>query len=259
MQKKPLLFAIIITVAVFIISIIPTQPVIESWGFNQFSKLVNVLLKGTIIMTIYFVLIKKLDLKIYSGASHHIPKNYWMLLIPFIYPGIWTYSKINAACFADMSVYLLTLVTSLIKATLEEVTFRGLIQGYLIKNTQWSYHRCILISASLFALMHTINVLVADLPGVLNQIIYAFFMGLLFGAIQIRINNIWLLGIAHGMLNVLFTDCNNTGMLSNDQPVVTFGDYIVSMASIALVFSPILIIYWLLMRNKRNTERKTHQ
>ncbi len=125
---------------------------------------------------------------------------------------------------------------------MEEVVFRGVIQGYLSKqNPHRLLHKTILITALFFALIHFINIQHGGIQNVLLQVIYAFYMGLYFGALMVRINNVWLLGIAHGILNMFSVRCEE--MQGNYLSKIDIG----SLLGMLLIFSPVLIIYWLLM------------
>ncbi len=125
---------------------------------------------------------------------------------------------------------------------MEEVVFRGVIQGYLSKqNPDKPLHKVILITAILFALIHIVNIRYSGIQNVLLQLIYAFYMGLFFGALIIKTNNVWLLGIAHGVLNTFSVRC--VEMQDNYLSKIDIG----SLLGMLLMFSPVLIIYWLLM------------
>ena len=66
-------------------------------------------------------------------------------------------------------------------------------------------------------------------------------MGLFFGALLIKTNNVWLLGIVHGVLNTFSYRCEE--MQDNYLSKIDIG----SLLGMLLMFSPVLIIYWLLM------------
>lgn len=258
MRFKPVPFSLFATLIFALIVKTPFKYLYNNLGAGEYTSFLNSITRITLTCIFFFWVVTKTNLQSASGLVKHHPKNYWMLLLPLIYPGIWTYSNLNAGCFKD-PVILITIVTAILYALSEELIFRGLIQGYLIKYSGKKIHHCILITTAFFSLGHFFNLTNHHFAGVLNQVIYAFFMGLLFSAIQLHVNNTWLLGIAHGLINFLFTGCSSHELLGETEEIPGFRDYLESIASLIILFSPILLIYWGLMRGYNKKIRNEKQ
>jgi uncharacterized protein len=249
MRWKDFFFCIAIICLVLLIGRIPVQDLLENNGVADPTDIRYIILGITIIL-VCVLIAKRKKVLISGGFLRPIKKNYWMLLLPLFFPGLVFVVNLNFGCHKGNLALGITILTYLVRGLMEEVVFRGVIQGYLRKQyPDKSLHKIILITAILFALIHIVNIRHSGIQNVLLQIIYAFYMGLFFGALMVRINNVWLLGIAHGVLNTFSFRC-----------VEMEGEYlskidIGSLLGMLLMFSPVLIIYWLLMiTNKPKTD-----
>lgn len=255
MGKNSIWFPLIVTLGFAAVAKTPIKKLYINLGFGEYSMLANVFTKATIILIVVYFVVRKFDLGTWGGFKKPIYKNHWMLVLPFIYPGILTYSNLSEDCF--QGIILLSLIPSLILGLMEEIVFRGLIQGYLVKNMDRpAYHRVMILTSLLFALGHFLNATNHHIASVINQVVYAFFMGMLFSSIQLRVNNVWLLGIAHGLLNIFFTGCG-TIQSTEEETIPGFWDYLANIGSLIIVFSPCLFIYWVLMKKQGNAANKT--
>jgi CAAX protease family protein len=83
----------------------------------------------------------------------------------------------------------------------EELVFRGLIQSKLV--TDYGKMKGVLVSAMIFGLLHFLNLIKNpdNLNGILNQVIFAFSIGFVFGGLVLKLNNVMLIGIFHGIIN----------------------------------------------------------
>lgn len=173
----------------------------------------------------------------------------WLLLLPFFFPGLMLGLHFTLQCYTGVQDYLIMIPCTILLAISEEAVFRGLILGYLFKmHPLVSPHKLCITSAILFSLIHLNNIPHAALPDLLNQLIYAFYMGLLFSALMIRVGNIWLLGIAHGILNFISSPCSRFENISTNQSIQdSFSTPLVQLLSTALVFSPTLLLVWFLL------------
>jgi CAAX protease family protein len=113
--------------------------------------------------------------------------------------GNFDFSLSNPALAAVAAVFLL------IHASLEEVTFRGLIlHGFerAWSNEQRDSLRSVLISSIFFGGYHFIYILGGPLPVVLFRMASAFLLGILFGALVLRGKSIYPAVVFHGVLNL---------------------------------------------------------
>lgn len=255
MTRKGILFGIFMTIG--FASIILIRPGSLFGNLSPANlRVLTLSLKAVVLTILYVIVIKKAGLMTFGGFLKHFKINYWMLLIPLLFPGIWAYKSFSFSC-NDLPVIVL-LFTTLLQGLWEEINFRGIIQGYLLKSAKKpSYHSIFLFTATLFALGHFINLRSQHPMNVINQVIYAFLTGLMFSAIQLHINNTWLLGIVHGLLNFFFKSCNPYPTPPEETTEPLFWDYVSQAALIFLIFSPMLIIYWLLMKKIKKPDRSS--
>ena len=158
------------------------------------------------------------------------------------------------------SVYLLFCISV---GFFEELFFRVLIFGYtcyfftssnLLKKN--NYYREIALTSLLFALLHLTNIFNADYDwtSVINQIVIAFLLGILFQSIFIRFNNILLISIIHGMLNYNGEVSNELLKLNKFTVETTSTNNILQNLLTVLIFSLVVIpISYLLIKGKNNT------
>lgn len=89
----------------------------------------------------------------------------------------------------------------------EELFFRVLIFGYVCyayqNNSSENYYKQTIITSFLFAIVHLTGIFTKNIDtiSVLNQIMFAFLIGVLLQSIFFRINNIILNSIIHGLIN----------------------------------------------------------
>jgi membrane protease YdiL (CAAX protease family) len=131
---------------------------------------------------------------------------------------------------------------------MEEVLFRGVIQGYLFKNfTRATPYSISLITSVLFALLHFTALTDTTFAYAFNQVVYAFFGGMIFSAVVFRTRNVWLAGVIHGILNLMSRSC--TPVTVTEEPF-SWGGYLVNLGTLILVLSPILVLSWILLRHQ---------
>jgi len=152
----------------------------------------------------YFIYINKHNLplpktkKINSKALLFIPF-ILMACSNFLYCFIFNQESIN-----DFSFYNLfdAIVTCLLTATCEELTFRSLLVGEIAKNN--SKFKTIFISSILFGLVHLFNIgsIGSILPS-LVQVVYSFALGLLLSLMYVYQENIILPIALHFLFNFI--------------------------------------------------------
>ena len=250
MKKRDIIFCLVIILLFFTIRRIPIDKLFQAGKLGNYAKDLKSIIMAIVISAGSFWVARKFNLLEKGGFSGHGKRNYWMLLLPLIFPGIMFGVHIKLSCFADYTAVLIFFSVFLFKGLVEEIVFRGVIQGYLRKNhPERSYHFSCFLSASLFALCHLTNLEYTASYTVIIQVVYAFFMGLLFSALLIRTNNVWLLGIVHGLLNSMVTGCEtNDHLMSGNGTISTFFEYVIQMLGTILIFSPMLFVYWMLIK-----------
>jgi len=256
MNKKTIVFCLI-TITLFIAIIkIPVQNLFQLFLSEKTAGDIKTLLIATLIITLGVKVASNHGLLETAGIKNGNKKNYWMFGVPLLFPTSLAYTNLTGNCFDNAGIVLTASGLYIIHALCEEVVFRGLVLGYLLK-----YHpgqpvrRMILISAILFALAHCLNAIPDSILGIIPQVIYAFYMGLLLGAILVRTRNIWLLGLVHGIINFIFSGCNAIlGINTKIEESYTLSEYLMTVGSIALLFSPCLIFYLMLTWDLQKTK-----
>ena len=179
--------------------------------------------------------------------------NYWMLLLPLLYPGLMMFKSINYHCFELTFFYFVFLFHKLLAATMEETLFRGVILGHLQKHYPGhSAHFYCFVSATFFSLVHLANLQTAPALSVIPQLVYAFIMGLLFAALMLRTRNVWLLGITHGILNIMTANvCQEILQAPSGNDSDTSGNIVMAVLGFLLYLLPVLVMYILLVNSYR--------
>ncbi len=248
MRRRDFFFCLGIVCLVFLIGKIPIQDLLEYYGVHE-AEDIRYIITGIIIILVCVLIARSKRILISGGFLKPRKKNYWMLFLPLLFPGLVFVVNLDLSCHKGNLAFGITILAILIRALMEEVVFRGIIQGYLRKqHPGQSLNKIIFITAAFFALAHFTNIQYSGIQTVLLQIIYAFYMGLFFGVLLIRVNNVWLLGIAHGIVNFFSARCEEMkgGTPEMQNNLLTKID-IGSLLGMLLMFSPVLIIYWLLM------------
>lgn len=152
-----------------------------------------------------YLLIKRYKLIDLSGLGQHKFKNWFLLLFPlyivlinFPEPGDIDYGSIPAINYIAAFVWVLAVGLS------EEFMLRGFVQGILLKfyaTSKTKIVSCVVGAAVIFGLMHLIK-FDKGLYGELTQVVYATFIGTMFGALLLRTHKIWPLVLLHALIDL---------------------------------------------------------
>lgn len=184
-----------------------------------------------------------------GGFSGSGIKNPWLLLIPLIFPGLIMLRVDKLSCLTPSFLSVCFISYKILAGVLEEVMFRGVILGHLRTHyPNRSLHFFCTVSALFFSAMHLINLTNSPLISVIPQLVYAFFMGLLFGVLLIRVRNVWLLGLVHGLLNILTLDvCKALAGTQEGTYSNSAGDIASSVLAFLIMSLPVFLTYYLLV------------
>lgn len=213
-----------------------------------------------IILGPVYMLIMKHDVNYDKNLNRHVDygdynKWYMYILIPagigaavgfnglVSLSGIERYSKVYQEI--NQMTYSGSLVVQIIAASIaapivEELLFRGLIYKRLRHHLSATW--CILISASVFGLIH----------GNIVQFVYAFLVGTLLAYVYERFKTIWAPILMHGMANLsaIFI----TMFLSGYEKDMSLGDVmLVSVIALAVTFFTLKIVDLKVNRNEIKT------
>jgi membrane protease YdiL (CAAX protease family) len=131
---------------------------------------------------------------------------------------------------------------------MEEVLCRWIIFGLVVvAYPKRSAFGQIIIASALFALLHIGNLITGylDIFSVLNQMIFAFLLGLLFQGLLIRFRNIILVAVLHGLVN--FHGMYNA-RFKPEAKVMLEGDSITDMIQTQVLFGIICLVLLLILR-----------
>ncbi len=148
-------------------------------------------------------------------------QNVYALTVPFIF--IFFALVLFGTVDMEPQRVNLLLVAVLLTGLSEEAIFRGLFVRAFLPRGKW---QAVLIPSVLFGAAHLVQSLggLMTLEDNLLQIAEAFIFGILYGAVRLRINNIWPLIILHALGDLFFV---TSGLL----------DGVYQMADIPLPFS----------------------
>lgn len=249
-------FVLFLTITNFFVVKIPFHQLFSAHFSNEEAKNLSRIFHGLIMIFLSLYLIKHLFLNELSGIKLFTFKNPALLLIPLIYPmglAITNFSEINFNKVDSISLILM-LAATISKGIAEEITFRGLLQSYLLKkHLQYlSPLKLVLISSIIFGLMHVINITRYSYVDIINQVIGAFYFGVFFGALLLRVKNVFILGVIHGLINFSFSIgklAPNDTLNQTEKYLYSTGEILSAIITYIIVFTPMLIIGWILLRH----------
>lgn len=142
----------------------------------------------------------------------------------------------------------------------EELAFRFFIPANLSRMGFSMVGICI-ISSILFSLMHLLNLYSGeyDFSGVLNQVVFAFFMGILLFSIYYLGRSLLLSWIYHFMVNLpgRLSALQAREAIGGQEPP-SVGDGLLESLVMLLLFSPLIIISLYYLRKIRKDDRVNH-
>ena len=154
---------------------------------------------------ISYWLIKKYKLIDLAGLGKHPLKNWFLLLFPLYIvllnlpdPGEIDFSSISMINYIVAVVWVLSIGFS------EEYMLRGFIQSILLKYYSKSKTKLVLSvvgAAMIFGVLHLVK-FDKGIYGEISQVLYATFIGTMFGALLLRTHKIWPLIILHALIDL---------------------------------------------------------
>lgn len=247
MNFKKLLTSLGIIGVVILLIWIPFHHLFPGYEENLqllFKRLIN----GLLILLFGLALIHFFKLK-QTGYLHTVtirsPKILWPLLAAGIILLLLQLKRFHALNeHAGMLLFVLLVV--LVKTAAEEIIFRGVLQTGYIKDGM-SPRRAVLLASLFFSLIHVVNFFVhGDWVSLICQVIFAFFMGLLLGAVNVITRNILVCCLLHAVINIpsaLQQLERQQEQVSEQTDIPTpLGEGLVSILFFCLVYSPLIIL-----------------
>lgn len=209
---SPNIFAIVALAALSGIVLLPVDTLLIKMSLSDFqSEYIGLTIKMTIIFLLSYVIIKKMNIESIAGLSSKYRWKYkylnsipvYLILIGVIGMLSIDLTRINIGNLA------LLLFACLMVGFAEEFLFRGLLQSIFLRKYHALKHgvrTSILIPSLLFGLFHFINMTNNDnVLAVLVQVVFATFMGFIFGVLVLKTNKIIPIAITHGLINFFFS------------------------------------------------------
>lgn len=257
MKRNHFLFCLLTVLTVYFFRQIPIKENFQGTKYEEYALDIEGIIFHIILVVASLLTARKLQVLIKGGFVGTHYKNLWLLLIPLAFPGVLMFNDFSIDG-ASATLIIVSFLATFLGALMEETVFRGLVLGYL-RSKNYSDHKAVLLSALFFSLAHLVNLKHAPLLNVMLQLVYAFYMGLLFGVLLIKVNNVWLLGLAHGLLNfgADFESTVPAQVADASLQAPTFWQYPGQLVGVIIMFSPILLIYWLTFKYAKTPVRPT--
>lgn len=213
--------SVISVFAIWLIYLLGLNPILEAFGIinwlrslGQFSSLTSIIVQEIPIILIllllnHFFWHQKLLFKAYNWK-----KSIGMLVVPllmFIAGLIIALSK-----QASVSYIFLAIVATLLIGLAEELTFRGLIFGILVKNSKNKIIAPLFISSILFGLTHLVNLRHQPLNNTMIQVLAVMAFGLFAAVVYMKTSNLLFAIFVHAM-NDFMAIMVSSGRLSSQQ------------------------------------------
>ena len=191
-NSHPIIFTILLFFVALIIAS-PMSAIGSSMGGLEIGGAIGRIIVGCALIIIFWECFRKN--RLFSGIKYMIPT----ILFP-----IW---NVMYHLFSGMmEIHTMdeiagVLILGIAPAIFEEVIFRGIMIDKLRQKGK-SDVAILLLSAIVFGAIHLTNIAGVDLANVLLQTGYAFVVGLVFGAIYIKSNDILSVMIAHALIDI---------------------------------------------------------
>ena len=152
-----------------------------------------------------YVLIKRFHLIDLAGLGKRKFKNWFLLLFP-LYIVLINFPEPGEIDFGSIPVinYIAAFVWVLGVGLSEEFMLRGFVQSVLLKFYAMSKTTVVLSvvgAAVIFGLLHLVK-FDKGLYGEITQVLYATFIGTMFGALLLRTHKIWPLVLLHALIDL---------------------------------------------------------
>lgn len=213
--------SVISVFAIWLIYLLGLNPILEVFGIinwlrslGLFASLTSIIVQEIPIILIllllnHFFWHQKLLFKAYNWK-----KSLGMLVIPLLMfvAGLVTALSKNA----PTSYIFLAICATLLIGLAEELTFRGLIFGLLVRNSKNKIIAPLFISSILFGLMHLVNLRHQPLDNTIIQVLGVMAFGLFAAVVYIKTSNLLFAIFVHAM-NDFMAIMVSSGNLSSQQ------------------------------------------
>lgn len=161
---------------------------------------------NTIYTLVSFYFINKYQLLNLAGLGKRFKLKNWVLLIFPLYLALINYTSLDTVSYESIPGldYILFFLWALSVGFSEEFMLRGFVQSLLLKhygNTKKGIYLSVIGAAMIFGLLHLLK-FDKGLYGEIAQVLFATFIGTMFGAILLRTNKLWPLILIHAIIDI---------------------------------------------------------
>jgi|688.fasta_scaffold567003_1 membrane protease YdiL (CAAX protease family) len=262
MKNKFLLRAVSLIIFVFVYLVLTRQIVSVFYtddNTNNLFVIQSIIKLPLLVLTLFLISKEKMFNNGFLYKNNIISLSICSLLIYFSLH--FAYIKISTyKVFVSSYDFYSYLTQCLVTGFFEEFFFRALIFGYIClaySNHHYkNYYREVILTSFLFAIAHLSGIFNKniDIASIVNQIMFAFLIGIVLQAILYRLNNIFLNSIIHGLINF-------SGMLDQkllklkrvEEETTAFEDFSQSLFTFILVGVVVVLpIFYFSFRRRKN-------
>lgn len=262
MHRMSLLYPVSLTLFLVLLSVFVSQigAVVMATHWDVISREAYTMLTRCGVTFLVIVLLAKINLLGSAGITTPFREwraNWHIALLPVLLVGFINLANVHWAQlqFTLPSVFF-WIFDNLSTGVFEEVVLRGLAFSLLYRAWRHSRHglyKAALLQASIFGVLHLINLINGFQVDVIAQVIYATLLGLSFAGIVAWTGSIWPAAVAHGLINAA-ANLNRSfvpGYTDTSTAASVYAIFIV----VILVFSTLPGLYMLHRANQRLQEK----
>lgn len=162
------------------------------------------------ILLILLYLLKRFGFLKFVGFGHRQNiRNVQAIILPMVFISMGFFSSLSTYTSAAPYLLGLFIISTLLVALVEEITFRGLILPLMIKARKGKKHLffvSVVMSSVIFGLLHYLNLIREpdNFWGITSQVIFAVSIGIFLGGLMLRTRHILFTVIIHFFINFSF-------------------------------------------------------
>lgn len=186
------------------------------------------LVAGIIVRLVMFIgliyLIKRLELTAFLGLKSGFKiRQVQTIVIPLVFVAMTIFGDLSLYKNAGFNLLSLFLISNLLVALVEELTFRAIVLPLIIKirsNKKRLLLVSVVMSSLIFGVLHYLNLFREpdNFSGITSQVIFASSIGVYLGALLLRTRHIVFPVIIHFLVNVAF---GKSALMPENNDVVT--------------------------------------
>jgi membrane protease YdiL (CAAX protease family) len=224
----------------------PLREILINCQINELSaQFISGIFIRSLLIIASLIIITKLNLNKFLGIYPYLKiRNLQAVVIPLGFITIGIISNFGVYLNTNLVVLILFSGSVLAIGFVEELIFRGILLPLFIKsfiNNKNSLLLSVILSSLLFSCIHLINLISQpdNLVGILSQVFFALSIGVFFGGLMLRTENILVPAILHALINFAF----GSGKLKNETHDILNDDILNKIDWSSLVPTTIFFIF----------------